>query len=121
MRSLTMLVASLALVATLAACSSGASPTSTPGGGGGGGAGAVTIIDFAFQPADLSVKIGDTVTWTNTGNTAHTVKWDDGSTPESDRLTNGGAAYERTFDTAGTFTYVCGIHGSMKGSITVAP
>ena len=46
------------------------------------------------------------------------IKWSDG-TPESEGLANG-ATYERTFDTVGSFGYVCGIHGSMVGSITVS-
>lgn len=119
MRSIIALGLALTLALALAACSSTAS-SPTPGATQAPPAtgAAVTIVDFAFQPADLTVKVGDTVTWTNTGNAPHTVKWDDG-TPASDRLTKGGVPYQRTFDTAGTFTYVCGIHGSMKGSITV--
>ena len=119
MRSTMVLGLTLMLALALAACSSGgASPTPGATGTPATGGAAVTIIDFAFQPADLTVKVGDTVTWTNTGNAPHTVKWDDG-TPASDTLTKGGVPYERTFAAAGTFTYVCGIHGSMKGSITV--
>jgi plastocyanin len=82
-----------------------------------GGGSEVDIIDFAFQPADLTVAVGDTVTWTNTGSAAHTVKWQDGE-PESDPLESG-ATYERTFDAAGSFPYVCGIHSQMTGTITV--
>ena len=84
-----------------------------------GGAGAVAIVDFAFDPVTLTIPVGTTVTWTNTGSVNHTVKWSDG-TPESDSLANG-ATYQRTFDAAGTFAYVCGIHGSMKGTISVTP
>ena len=77
----------------------------------------VSIVDFGFEPADLTVAAGTTVTWTNTGAATHTVKWSDG-TPESAGLATG-ATYERTFDTAGSYPYVCGIHGSMAGTITV--
>lgn len=80
----------------------------------------VTIASFAFAPASLTVPAGATVTWTNADSATHTVKWDDGS-PESDALKRGGASYARTFDTPGTFTYVCGIHASMKGAIVVTP
>lgn len=82
------------------------------------GGSAVVIIDFAFQPVDLTVKAGATVTWTNTGAQTHTVKWDDTAVPESPRLDTA-ATYPRTFATAGTFTYACGIHSAMKGSIIV--
>ncbi|HET7676378.1 MAG TPA: plastocyanin/azurin family copper-binding protein [Candidatus Limnocylindrales bacterium] len=97
-----------------AATTPATSPAATAGGTGGS---AVSIVDFAFEPKDISVKIGTTITWTNTGSAPHTVKWSDG-TPESQQLGNGGT-YMRTFDTAGSFAYVCGIHGRMTGTVTV--
>ena len=81
------------------------------------GASTVMIVDFAFQPADLTVKVGDTVTWTNTGEAPHTVKWPDDE-PESKQLAKGDT-YERTFEAAGSFPYMCGIHSNMTGTITV--
>ena len=76
----------------------------------------VNIIDYAFDPPDVTVNVGDTVTWTNTGEDTHTVKWDG----EESRPLSNSDTYQRTFDTAGTFAYVCGIHASMTGSVTVA-
>ena len=117
------IVGSLAVFAlAVAACSGGGttSPVVTEaplGSAPGPGAGAVSIVDFGFEPAELSVAIGSTVTWTNTGAATHTVKWSDG-TPESVGLANA-ATYERTFDAPGSYPYVCGIHGSMTGTITV--
>ena len=114
------------LAALVAACSTGGgtpSPTEAPsaaapsGAAPGGTTGTVSIVDFGFEPADLTVAAGTTVTWTNTGAATHTVTWSDG-TPESSGLTSG-ATYQRTFDAAGSFPYVCGIHGSMSGTITV--
>jgi plastocyanin len=110
------------LAIAVAACSSGGagspSPTEAPSAAAPDGTtGAVSIVDFGFEPADLTVAAGTTVTWTNTGAATHTVKWSDGA-PESTGLTSG-ATYQRTFDTAGSFPYVCGIHGSMSGTITV--
>lgn len=106
----------------LAACSGGgtASPASMEASSPAppaAGAGAVSIVDFGFEAVNLSVAAGSTVTWTNTGDATHTVKWSDG-TPESPGLANA-ETYERTFDTAGTYPYVCGIHGTMAGTITV--
>ena len=40
---------------------------------------AVSIVDFAFQPASIEVPAGSTVTWTNTGAAPHTVTADDGA------------------------------------------
>ena len=39
----------------------------------------VAIVDVAYQPGSILVQAGDTVTWTNTGSTPHTVTADDGS------------------------------------------
>jgi plastocyanin len=77
----------------------------------------VAIQDFAFAPASLTVTSGTTVTWTNLDAPTHSVRWDDGTTG-SDRLATG-ATYARTFTTPGTYTYACGIHASMKGTIVV--
>jgi len=82
-----------------------------------GGGSEVSIVDFGFDPADLTVAVGETVTWTNTGSATHTVKWQDGE-PESEQLESG-STYERTFESAGSFPYVCGIHSQMTGAITV--
>jgi plastocyanin len=85
-----------------------------------GASGAVTIAGFAFSPASLTVKVGTTVTWTNTDSATHTVVWADG-TRGSGSLTAGGTPYTRTFDTPGTFAYKCGIHASMTGTVVVQP
>ena len=80
----------------------------------------VSIANFAFSPATLTVKVGTTVTWSNTDSATHTVTWADGS-PASGSLTVGGTAYTRTFDSPGTFAYACGIHAAMKGTVVVEP
>jgi plastocyanin len=81
------------------------------------GDGAVTIKDFAFTPGDASVAMGTAVTWTNDDGATHRIESGDGSF-DSEDLKNG-STFEHTFDAAGTFEYVCGIHPSMKGTITV--
>ena len=78
---------------------------------------AVTIVDFAFQPASLEVQAGTPVTWTNSGAAAHTVTADNGAL-DSGQLASG-ATFSQTFDTAGTFTYHCEIHPQMTGTIVV--
>ena len=121
-----LLLLGLAAAVLLAACGGGAAPA-TAGATGGiaatpppAGATAVRIAGFAFNPATITVKVGATVSWTNEDDATHTVAWDDG-TAASGSLTKGGAPYSRTFDAPGTFTYVCGIHSSMKGSVIVEP
>lgn len=79
---------------------------------------AVAIIDDDFQPATLSIALGDAVTWTNTGVRIHNVVAVDGLWT-SPRLSNDGA-FSRTFDTPGAFSYRCTIHPWMAGVVEVA-
>jgi plastocyanin len=77
----------------------------------------VQVVDFAFQPANLTIPVGATVTWTNTGQRTHTVSADDGSF-DSGRL-DPGEQFSHTFTAPGTYAYHCGFHPEMQGTITV--
>lgn len=77
----------------------------------------VQVVDFAYEPAMVMIEPGTTVTWTNAGDRPHTVTADDGSF-DSGRL-DPGEQYSFTFDQPGTFTYVCGFHPEMQGSVMV--
>ncbi len=81
---------------------------------------AVSIKDFAFSPASLTVKVGDTVTWTNNDTTTHTASSDDSVTP---KFGTGDIKASKTgtvtFDKAGTYAYHCDFHGNMHGTIVV--
>ena len=79
----------------------------------------INISGFAFDPATITIKVGQTVTWTNQDSVVHTVVASDNSW-SSDSLETG-ASFSHTFDTAGTFTYICGVHPSMKGTVIVQP
>ena len=78
----------------------------------------MAIKGFAFNPASIAIKVGAKVTWTNQDSTGHTVTFDQGS-DTSDTLANG-KTYSEDFPTAGTFTYHCRIHPSMKGTVVVS-
>jgi plastocyanin len=78
---------------------------------------AVTIADFAFSPASLTINVGDTVTWTNNDSATHTATATDGSFDTGELAQ--GASGSVTFDTAGTFNYICSIHPQMTGTIIV--
>jgi predicted lipoprotein with Yx(FWY)xxD motif/plastocyanin len=78
---------------------------------------AVTIADFSFSPGAITVPVGASVTWTNTGQRPHTVTADDGAFGSGTLAP--GATYQQTFATAGTYTYHCAIHASMVGTVTV--
>jgi plastocyanin len=77
----------------------------------------VTIKDFEFTPASITVAVGSTVTWTNDGPSTHTVTADDGSFDSKD-LAKGGT-FSQTFQTAGTFSYHCSIHPFMTAKVIV--
>ena len=93
------------------------STTGGGGGGGGGGGAQVTIKDFAFDPASVTIKTGESVTWTNEDSTTHDVVADGGEF-SSGNIDNG-ATFSFTFDKAGTYPYICGIHPSMTGTVVV--
>ena len=108
-----------AAVVLVAACGNGqpapASPAQTSGSP---GPATVTIFDFAFDPADVTVSAGTTVTWTNAEDgIAHTTTSDDDVWASG--TLNSGDTFSHTFDEPGTFTYLCTIHPFMKASITV--
>lgn len=79
----------------------------------------VNIENFAFSPANITVKKGTTVTWTNKDSVAHTVtETDNLNGPKSSTLATG-KSFVFTFDTAGTYHYHCSIHSEMTGTVTV--
>jgi plastocyanin len=77
----------------------------------------VNISGFTFGPATLKVDIGKPVTWTNADDSPHQV-----TVATSGRRTPvllKGESTTLTFDEAGTFSYICGLHPNMKGTIEV--
>jgi plastocyanin len=76
----------------------------------------VEIKDFAFEPKTVTIRLGQTVTWTNQDSAAHTVVGDGGI--DSGDLSKG-KSYSKTFDTEGTLDYHCSIHPQMKGQVIV--
>ncbi|MFO7166578.1 MAG: cupredoxin family copper-binding protein [Chloroflexota bacterium] len=77
----------------------------------------VNIRDFAFDPAELTINVGDTVVWTNNDTAPHTATASDGSF-DSGRLDNG-QQFSFTFNSPGTFQYVCTFHDTMQATIVV--
>lgn len=90
---------------------------------------AVSIIDFEFSPATITVPVGTTITWTNmsASGSDHTTSSDVGGTANSwdSGLTNPNASsglkstFSFTFANAGTFTYHCNVHTFMHGTVIV--
>lgn len=111
-----LLVPVLALT-VLAACGGGG------GGSAGGGAevvdGEVVIEDFTFQPREITVPTGTTVTWTNTDTFAHSIQPDDELFPTSPDIETG-ESFSHAYEDPGTYPYICGIHNSMTGTVVVS-
>ncbi len=77
-----------------------------------------------FIPNPVTIDIGDTVTWENVDNAAHTVT--SGSPADgpdgvfdSSLIMAGGATFSHTFDDAGTYDYFCMVHPWMAGTVNV--
>src|SRR3954447_15830363 len=77
----------------------------------------VNIHDHTFDPAQLNIAPGTTVTWTNGDTVAHTVTADDGLFDSG--VLEPGQAYSTWLGGAGTVAYHCDIHPDMKGSVVV--
>jgi plastocyanin len=87
-------------------------------GGAAAGGGEVTMKDIKFDPANVTIDAGQTVTWTNDDSVGHDVTGDDFKSGDAGAMQNGDT-FEHTFDAAGTFDYVCSVHPGMEGSVTV--
>jgi plastocyanin len=91
----------------------------------------VSMVEIRFQPPEVRVSPGGTVTWSNDDNMAHSVTADDGSFASSPTCVAAsgagcmapGATWAHTFGRAGRYPYHCQLHGSpgkgMTGVVTV--
>lgn len=78
----------------------------------------VRIVDFGFDAKDLTIEVGTTVTWTNTGDRPHTVT-DRGGTFDSDPVAPD-TKTAVTFTVPGKYSYFCRINpGAMNGTLVV--
>lgn len=78
----------------------------------------IEIKKFAFSPSEITIKVGDTVIWTNYDFIPHTVTSDFGEELNSDTFGKE-ETYSHTFNKAGTFNYYCAVHPSMKAKVIV--
>ena len=77
----------------------------------------VRIDGMRFDPENITVKPGTTVTWVHGSQMPHTISGN------ADGLRSGtlynGQQYSHTFDATGSYNYFCGLHPSMTGSVVV--
>lgn len=79
----------------------------------------VQIIDYQFQPAEIRIKVGDTVRWINREKrTSHSVLFPAERGLESERMFPD-ESWQRRFDTPGGHAYHCGPHPEMEGVVHV--
>ena len=130
---LALILACLALGLVAAGCGGdddddgggGASKSEQPAGGGGGGGGTqVSMKNIQFSPKDLSVKAGETITFTNNEAIAHDVHKTSGPGKDFASGPTGGMqegdTFKLTLDKPGKYQYVCDVHApGMAGTITV--
>jgi plastocyanin len=71
---------------------------------------------YVFEPKVIEIAAGETVTWTNDDNFTHTVQVDG----QEDHKVEQGESVSITFETAGTYHYVCTLHRQdMDGEVIV--
>jgi plastocyanin len=126
MRRITLLLCALVALAA-AGCggnsnsssSSGSSstPASSSSASSSGGV-AIKMQNIAFDPKDVTVKVGQKITWTNDDSVAHNVTAQSGASFKSSDFSNGGT-FSFTPTKAGTIKYVCTIHPGMTATLTV--
>jgi plastocyanin len=81
----------------------------------------IAIKEFAFTPANVTVKVGTTITWTNADEDPHTVMSSGTGGPLKSQTLNTGESYRYTFTQAGHYDYLCSIHPFMTATVEVTP
>ena len=76
----------------------------------------VSIANFAFKPGTLTVAKGTTVTFSNSDRAPHTAT--KRGSFDTGRI-GPGASKSVKFSRAGTFSYLCAIHPTMRGKVVV--
>ena len=79
----------------------------------------IQIENFTFNPAELTIKPGTTVTWKNADDIPHSVVGD--GTKFRSKPLDTGETFSMKFTDAGEIGYFCGLHPHMKGKIIVKP
>jgi amicyanin len=79
----------------------------------------VKIDNFSFGPAELTVPVGTTVTWTNRDDIPHTVVSSDDPKAFKSKVLDTDEKFSFTFTKAGTYPYFCSIHPKMTAKVVV--
>jgi plastocyanin len=76
----------------------------------------ILIKNFAFNPANITVKVGSTVRWVNQDSVPHRIMFTDGTYSQ---VLASMDSWSRKIDLEGTYDYVCTIHPDMHGTVIV--
>lgn len=79
----------------------------------------VTIDNFTFSPATLTVAPGTKVTWVNHDDVPHTVTSSEKPRRFASKAMDTDEQFSHVFDTPGTYAYFCAVHPHMTGKIIV--
>jgi plastocyanin len=80
----------------------------------------IQIVQYTYTPAELTIKVGDTVTWINgEKRVSHSVLFN--ATGEESERFFPGERWSRKFDQPGRVEYRCGPHPEMQGVIVIEP
>lgn len=80
----------------------------------------VRIEGYQYQPAEVTIRVGDSVRWTNhEKRTSHSVLFPRDGGLESERLFSQ-ESWQRRFEKPGRYDYHCGPHPEMKGVVVVS-
>ena len=118
MRSRLLLALLLLLVAAAGCGDESESPDSGGASASGGDTVQVAMKDILFVPEKITARVGQTVVWTNQDDVEHDVKATKGADFKSKTLSKGDT-YAAKLTKAGSIDYLCTIHPSQRGRITV--
>jgi len=124
-----VLAAVVALIAVASAgCRTGSNPVTAGPGGRAEPAAVIVISDTPaeFMPNALTIRVGDTVEWRNTGGSSHSVEFVGETLPQGTASSESGLmlpheTYSYTFKAPGSYAYICRFHviNGMVGKVVV--
>ncbi|NTW73130.1 MAG: cupredoxin family copper-binding protein [Eubacteriaceae bacterium] len=109
-RNIVIILILVALTALISGCSSSMDGQGTPT-----DKNTVLIQDYKFQPSEITISMGESVTWINKDSVKHTATGDSFDSG----LLGKEESFKQTFNEAGTFDYICTPHPYMKGKVIV--
>ncbi|MGQ0843116.1 MAG: cupredoxin domain-containing protein [Sporichthyaceae bacterium] len=80
---------------------------------------AVDIQDYSYRAPEVTVSVGDAVTWTNRDGVRHDVKTKKGPAEFASKLLAQGESFTFTFAKAGVYEYFCSPHPNMVAKVIV--